>query len=142
MSLTLEAAQLIIAKTLEHGKSAGMKPVGAVVMDVRGVVKAAALEDGSSLARFDIASAKARASMMFNIGTRGVEKFATTRPHFMQGAQSAIAGGILPIPGGCVIKDKAGVIVGSIGVSGDTSDNDELAALAGIAAAGFVGDGG
>jgi len=142
MSLTLEAAQAIIAKTFEHRKAGGMKPLGAVVMDTRGVVKAAALEDGSSLARFDIASAKARAAIMFNIGTRGVEKYATSRPHFMQGAMSAISGGLLPIPGGAIIKNREGVIVGSIGVSGDTSDNDELAALAGIAAAGFVGDGG
>ena len=142
MSLTLEAAQLIIAKTLEHRKEAKMKPLGAVIMDTRGVVKAAAIEDGSSLARFDIASGKARASIMFNIGTRGVEKFAKDRPHFIDGAISVLPGGIIPIPGGVIIKDKAGAIVGSIGVSGDTSDNDELAALAGIAAAGFVGDAG
>ncbi|MBG1233801.1 GlcG/HbpS family heme-binding protein [Aestuariivirga litoralis] len=142
MSLTLEAAQAIIAKTFEHRKSANMKPLGAVIMDMRGVVKAAALEDGSSLARFDIASAKARTCVMFNIGTRGVEKYAKDRPHFMQGAMSAISGGLLPIPGGVIIKDKAGLIIGSIGVSGDTSDNDEIAALAGIVAAGFVGDAG
>ncbi len=142
MSLTLEAAQLILAKTFEHRKEAKMKPLGAVIMDTRGVVKAAALEDGSSLARFDIASGKARASIMFNTGTRGVEKYAKDRPHFIQGAMSAISGGLIPIPGGLIIRDKAGIIVGSIGVSGDTSDNDELAALAGVAAAGFVGDAG
>ena len=142
MSLTLEIAQLILTKTFEHRKTAGMKPLGAVIMDIRGVVKAAALEDGSSLARFDIASGKARASIMFNVGTRGVEKYAKDRPHFMQGAMSSISGGLVPIPGGVVIKDKAGVIIGSMGVSGDTSDNDEIAALAGVAAAGLVCDAG
>ena len=142
MSLTLAQAQTIIAKTLEHAVAAKMKPLGAVVMDARGVVIAAAISDGSSLARFDIASAKARACVMFNTGTRGVEKFAKDRPHFFQGATSAISGGLVPVPGGVLIKDKAGVILGSIGVSGDTSDNDELAALAGVAAAGLIGDAG
>ena len=79
---------------------------------------------------------------MFNTGTRGVEKFAKDRPHFFQGATSAIAGGLVPVPGGVVIKDKSGAIIGSMGVSGDTSDNDELAALAGVAAAGLIGDAG
>lgn len=140
MSLTLATAQTIITKTFEHGVSAKMKPLGAVVMDARGVVIAAAISDGSSLGRFDIASAKARACVMFNTGTRGVEKLAKDRPHFFQGAISAIAGGLVPVPGGVLIKDKADTILGSIGVSGDTSDNDELAALAGVSVAGLVGE--
>jgi uncharacterized protein GlcG (DUF336 family) len=142
MSLTLAQAQAIIDKTFEKGRNAGMKPLGAVVMDVRGVVIAAAISDGSSLARFDIASAKARACLMFNTGTRNVEKLAKDRPHFFAGAVSAIAGGIVPVPGGVLIRDKDGTILGAVGVSGDTSDNDEIAALAGVAAAGLVGDGG
>ena len=79
---------------------------------------------------------------MFNTGTRGVEKLARERPHFFAGAVSAISGGIVPVPGGVLIKDQAGVILGAVGVSGDTSDNDEIAALKGIEAAGLVGDGG
>ncbi len=140
MSLTLTTAQIIIEKTLDHGRNAKFKPLGVVVMDARGVVIAAAISDGSSLARFDIAAAKARACVMFNTGTRGVEKFAKDRPHFFQGAISAVQGGIVPVPGGVLIKSTEGQILGSIGVSGDTSDNDEIAALAGIKAAGLVGD--
>lgn len=142
MSITLEAAQAIIAKTFEHRKANGMKPLGVVVMDIRGVVKAAALEDGSSLARFDIASAKARGAMSFNMGTRALEKIAKDRPHFFTGAASAVNGGLVPVPGGVLIRDKAGAVLGAVGVSGHTSDNDEAAALAGITATGFVGDGG
>ncbi len=140
MSLTLSSAQTIIDKILAYGKDTKFKPLGAVVMDARGAVVAAAISDGSSLARFDIAAAKARACVMFNTGTRGVEKFAKDRPHFFQGAVSAITGGIVPVPGGVLIKDKSGSILGAVGVSGDTSDNDEIAALAGIAAAGLVGE--
>lgn len=142
MSLTLEQAQTIIAKTLEHGATVKFRPLGVVVMDGRGTVKAAAIQDGSSLARFDIASAKARGAMAFNMGTRALEKIAKDRPHFLTGAVSAIAGGIVPVPGGVLVKASDGKILGAVGVSGDTSDNDEAAALAGIAAAGLVGDGG
>ncbi len=142
MALTLTTAQTILDKTLSHGRDAKFKPLGAVIMDMRGAVIACAISDGSSLARFDIASAKARACVMFNTGTRGVEKFAKDRPHFFQGAVSAIQGGIMPVPGGVLIKSKDGALLGAIGVSGDTSDNDELAAMAGIAAAGLVGDAG
>lgn len=140
MSLTLAQAQTVIEKTFARGREAGMKPLGCVVMDARGVVIAAAISDGSSLGRFDIASAKARACLMFSTGSRGVEKFAKERAHFFHGAVSAVAGGIMPVPGGVLIKSNEGAILGAIGVSGDTSDNDEIAALAGIAAAGLVGD--
>ena len=142
MSLTLTAAQSIIEKTLSHGKEAKFKALGVVVLDIRASVKAAAVGDGSSLARFDIARAKAKGALAFNMGTRALEKIAKDRPHFFAGAVAAVDGGIVPVPGGVLIRDAAGVIIGSVGVSGDTSDNDEAAALAGIAASGFVGDGG
>jgi uncharacterized protein GlcG (DUF336 family) len=132
----------LIAAALAHAKSANFKPLGVVVLDARATVKAASIADGSSLARFDIACAKARAALAFNMGTRGLEKLAKDRPHFFTGAVSAIEGGIVPVPGGVLIKDKDGTILGAIGVSGDTSDNDEIAALAGITAAGLIGDGG
>ena len=142
MPLTLASAQNIIEKTFAHGKDAKFKTLGVVVLDTRATVIAAAIGDGSSLARFNIARAKAKGALAFNIGTRALEKIAKDRPHFIMGAVAAIDGGIVPVPGGVLIKDAAGVILGSVGVSGDTSDNDEAAALAGIAAAGFVGDGG
>ena len=140
--LTLTAAQSIIAHTLAHGREAKFKTLGVVVLDIRATVKAAAIGDGSSLVRFDIARAKAKGALAFNMGTRSLEKIAKDRPHFFAGAVASIDGGIVPVPGGVLIKDKDGQILGAVGVSGDTSDNDELAALAGIAAAGFVGDGG
>ena len=142
MTLTLSNAETIIAQALIHAKSANFKPLGIVVLDSRATVKAASIADGSSLARFDIARAKAKGALAFNMGTRGLEKLAKERPHFFTGAVSAIEGGIVPVPGGVLIKDKDGSILGAVGVSGDTSDNDEIAAIAGIMAAGLVGDGG
>lgn len=142
MSLTLAAANSIIAAALAHGASGKFKPLGIVVLDARGTVKAASIADGSSLARFDIARGKAKGALAFNMGTRGLEKLAKDRPHFFAGAVSAIEGGIVPVPGGVLIKDKDGTILGAVGVSGDTSDNDEIAAAAGIVAAGLMADGG
>ncbi len=142
MPLSLSAANAIIAAALAHASSASFKPLGIVVLDGRGTVKAASIADGSSLARFDIAKAKALGALAFNMGTRGLEKLAKERPHFFAGAVSAITAGIVPVPGGVLIKDKDGQILGAVGVSGDTSDNDEIAAMAGITAAGLVGDGG
>jgi uncharacterized protein GlcG (DUF336 family) len=142
MTLTLVTAETIIAKTLAHAKSSNFKPLGIVVLDARGTVKAASIADGSSLARFDIARGKAKGALAFNMGTRGLEKLAKDRPHFFAGAVSAIEGGIVPVPGGVLIKAADGTILGAVGVSGDTSDNDEAAAMAGVAGAGLVGDGG
>ncbi len=142
MTLTLSTANTIITATLAHAKSANFKPLGIVILDARGTVKAASIADGSSLARFDIARAKAKGALAFNMGTRGLEKLAKDRPHFFAGAVSAIEGGLIPVPGGVLIKDKDGSILGAVGVSGDTSDNDEIAALAGVREAGLVGDGG
>ena len=127
---------------LAHAKSASFKPLGIIILDTRATVKAASIADGSSLARFDIARAKAKAALAFNMGTRSLEKLTKDRPHFFAGAVSAIESGLVPVPGGILIKDKDGTILGAVGVSGDTSDNDEIAALAGITAAGLVGDGG
>jgi uncharacterized protein GlcG (DUF336 family) len=142
MTLTLAAAETIITAALAHARSANFKPLGLVVLDARGTVKAASIADGSSLARFDIARGKAKGALAFNMGTRGLEKLAKDRPHFLTGAASVIDGGIVPVPGGVLVRDTGGAILGAVGISGDTSDNDEIAAIAGIRAAGLVGDGG
>ena len=140
--MNLATANTIITAALVHAKSASFKPLGIVILDARATVKAASIADGSSLARFDIARAKAKGALAFNMGTRALEKLAKDRPHFFAGAISAIESGLVPVPGGVLIKDKDGTILGAIGVSGDTSDNDEIAALAGVTASGLTGDGG
>jgi uncharacterized protein GlcG (DUF336 family) len=139
MPLTLINAQTIIAKTLDHAKQANFKALGVVVLDMRGTVVAAAIQDGSSLARFDVAKAKANGAISFNMGSRGIEKLAKDRPHFLA---LGVIDGIIPVPGGVLIKSTEGQIIGAVGVSGDTSDNDEIAAIAGIKAAGLQADGG
>ncbi len=142
MTLTLSLAQTILSTSLEHGRAKAMRPLTVVVLDARAAVIASASQDGSSIDRFHIARAKARGALAFNLGSRAVEKVATDRPHFFAGVAPMIDGGIIPVAGGVLIRTADRMVIGAVGVTGDTSDNDEAAGLAGIAAAGLIGDGG
>jgi len=140
--LTLQAAQTILATALAKGRALNLKPLVIVVLDAHGSLKAFAAEDGTSLKRGDIAIGKASGAMALGVGSRSLEKIAKERPHFVASVSHLVGGGgLVPVAGGVLVMDK-GAIVGAVGVSGDTSDNDELAAMAGIEAAGFKGDGG
>jgi uncharacterized protein GlcG (DUF336 family) len=140
--LTLALAQSIITHTLAHAHAPKFKPLGVVVIDARGAVIASAAEDGSSIKRFQIANAKAQGSLAFNMNSSALEKLAIDRPHFLAGAIPAVGGAIIPVAGGVIIRNDAKQVIGVVGVSGDTSANDELAAIAGIKAAGLLADGG
>jgi uncharacterized protein GlcG (DUF336 family) len=137
--LTLAAAQTIITAGLAEARAKKMKPLGIAVLDARGALKAYGAEEDTSLARAAIAEGKAYGALGMGLGSRTIAKMAAERPHFIAAATHAV-GKLIPVPGGVLVKDQAGKIVGAVGVSGDTSDNDEIAALAGIAAAKLVGD--
>ena len=141
MSLTLVIAQNILASALAHARSSGFKPLSIVVLDARAAVIAAASEDGTSFKRFDVAFGKAHGALAFNLGSRRLGEIAVERPYFVVGAVHAV-GGLVPVAGGVLIKSAEGNVIGAVGVSGDTSDNDEAAAIAGIKAVGLVADGG
>jgi uncharacterized protein GlcG (DUF336 family) len=139
-TLTLETAQIILSSTLKAGREKGFKPLSVVIYDERGALKAAASEDGTSLKRVEIATGKAQGALAVGLGSRALHKMAVDRPHFIAGVTHAVGGLMVPVPGGVLIKDKQGHILGAVGVSGDTSDNDEIAASAGIEAAGLAFD--
>jgi uncharacterized protein GlcG (DUF336 family) len=141
-NLTLAAADTIVKTALAHARAKNMKPLGVAVLDARGALKAYGAEDGTSLGRFEIARGKAYGAIAFGLGSRTLGKMAVERPHFVAAATHAIGGALIPVPGGVLIKTAEGAVAGAVGVSGDTSDNDEAAALAGIAAAKLVGDAG
>ncbi len=140
--LTLETAQTILASTLNAARTRGFKPLSVVVYDARGAIKAAASEDGTSLKRMEIAMGKAQGALAMGLGSRALHKMATDRPHFIAGVTHAVGGFMVPVPGGVLIKDSQGHLLGAVGVSGDTSDNDEIAAAGGIEAAGLTFDAG
>jgi uncharacterized protein GlcG (DUF336 family) len=136
--LTLEAAQTIVSVALKHAAANSLKPLAVVVLDARGADKALAAQDGTSLKRVEIARGKASGALALGMGSRALFKRAKEQPYFIAAAgQTLGATGLIPVPGGVLIEDESGKVIGVVGISGDTSDNDEAAALAGIAAAGL-----
>ena len=134
--LTLKQAQTIVEAALKKGRERNMKPLSVAVLDARGCLVAYAMEEGGLLREL-IAKGKAWGALGMGRSSRALEQFAKDRPHFMGAVIEASGGRVVPVPGGVLVKDQ-GAIVGSVGVSGDTSDNDEVAAVAGIEAAGLV----
>lgn len=135
--LGLEAARVIIAEALKAGAAAGMKPLSVVVLDQGGHVLAFERSDGASPGRFEIARAKAHGAVMLGMGGRAQMARAEAQGYFMAALSGVFEGRILPVPGGVLVRDGSGAVVGAVGVTGDTSDNDAIAAEAGIHAAGL-----
>jgi uncharacterized protein GlcG (DUF336 family) len=138
VSLTLDQARGIIAAARTHGQDAGFKPLTVVVLDPGGHVLAAEREDGSSSKRFEVAYGKAHGAVSLGLGSRALMARAEQQPYFIAAVTHSV-GALVPVPGGVLVKDADGSLLGAVGISGDTSDNDEAAALAGIEAAGLVG---
>ena len=136
--LTLVQAQTIVAAALAHAREKKFAPMGVAVLDARGVLKAFAAEDGSALRRADIAIGKAYGALAMGVGSRTLGKRAEERPHFIGAVNNAIGGSMIPVAGGVLILGDDKSVIGCVGVTGDTSDNDEAAALVGIAAAGLA----
>ncbi len=140
--LSLAKALEIITAALAKGGDLGLKPLAVVVLDAGGHVKAFQRQDGASMMRFEIASGKAYGALAVGVGSRWLNAQAETRPHFLEGLSNVSGGKIVAVPGGVLIKNSGGAIIGAVGITGDTSDNDEIAAIAGIQAAGFTADAG
>ena len=136
--ISLRRARTIIRKTLDHGKAAGMKPLSVIVLDSGGNPIAFERSDGASPGRYQIAHGKAYGAVGMGRSTRMLSGLAEERPQFAAALVGVSDGRFVPVPGGVLIKDGDGEIIGSVGVSGDTSDNDEAAGAAGIEAAGLV----
>lgn len=141
-SLTLEKANSIIAAAFSKATELQLKPIAVSVFDAGGHLKAFQKQDGTSILRFEIASGKAFGALAVGAGSRWLNNQAKERPHFLEGLSNVSGGKIVPVPGGVLIKDADNEIIGAVGISGDTSDNDELAAIAGIEAVGFAADAG
>jgi uncharacterized protein GlcG (DUF336 family) len=135
--LTLAKAETIVTAALEKARALDLKPVAVVVLDARGAVKCTKAEDGTSLRRVDIATGKAHGALALGVNSRALGERALKEPHFIAAATHAVGGSLIPLPGGVLIQDAGGEIIGAVGISGDTSDNDETAALAGIETAGL-----
>lgn len=136
--LSLDLARTIVDATRAKCRELKLKPMTIAVLDARGVLKTFIAEDGTSLMRGDIAHGKAYGALALGVGSRAIANRAADHPHFIGAINTMARGALVPVPGGVLINAKDGTLLGAIGVSGDTSDNDEMAAVAGIAAAGLV----
>lgn len=138
MTLTLTTAQSIIADALDTGRQHGFKPLTVVVLDAGGHLIAAARQDGASNNRFEIAHGKAYGALALGMGSRAIMERAEQQAYFIAAAGAALGGRLIPVPGGVLIRDDGGTILGAVGITGDTSDNDETAASTAIEAAGLT----
>ena len=137
-TLTLQIANQIIAAALAKSKESGYKPMGIAVLDASGNLKAFASEDGASMFRFDIARAKAWGAVGMGVSSRTLAERAKDNPNFFVALAATSEGKFLPQPGAVVIKDAQGHVIGAVGASGGTGDQDEEICRAGVAAAGLV----
>ena len=130
-SLSLDAANRIVTASLGEGRRLGLKPLSVAVLDAGGHLVAFQREDGSSTLRPDIAFGKAAGSLALGINSRQIGEMAVDRPAFVGSLAAMAPKGVVPAAGGILLHGPDGVTVGAVGVTGDTSDNDELCALAG-----------
>lgn len=136
--LGLETARAVVAAARAAGRDQGLKPLTVVVLDDGGHVIACEREDGASIKRFEIAHGKAHGALALGMGSRSIMNRAEQQAYFVAAVTSAVGGALVPVPGGVLVKQADGTVLGAVGVSGDTSDHDEVAAVAGIEAAGLV----
>lgn len=140
MTLKLGQANLIVEAALAHGQMKRFAPLCAVVLDAGGHVLALQRDERASISRPEIATAKAAGCLGMGFGGRELARRAQAAPEFFAAIGQVFPRGIVPVPGGVLIRDETGALLGAVGVSGDTSDNDEVSALAGIAAAELLAD--
>jgi uncharacterized protein GlcG (DUF336 family) len=140
--LTLDVARKILDTALAKGVEKKLKPLVVTVLDARGCVKISAAQDGTSLLRGEIAHGKAYGALAMGMGSRALFQRAQEQAYFIGAVNTLAQGRMVPVPGGVLILDDNGTLLGAVGVSGDTSDNDEICALAGIEAAGLKANAG
>lgn len=138
--ITLEQARAIIASALAKASDAGLKPLAVVVLDAGGHTTAFERQDGASAMRFKLAHGKAYGAIAMGLGSRALYERAQDQPYFIDAMNALADGALVPVPGGVLIRDGEGTLVGAAGVTGDNSDNDEMCAIAGVEAAGLVAD--
>jgi uncharacterized protein GlcG (DUF336 family) len=139
-SLTLDTARSIIAAAFARAGELGLKPLAVIVLDAGGHTIAFERQDGASAARYQIAFGKAHGAIAMGLGSRALYERAEKQAYFLDAVNAMVGGALIPVPGGVLVRDAEGALVGAVGVTGDNSDNDEKAAVAGIEAAGLTPD--
>ena len=140
MPVTLDQASRIVDAALEPGRIHDFMPLTVAVLDPGGHIVALKREDRAGILRPDIATGKAWGALGMGAPSRSLRDRLSDRPHFIAALTAASNGRFVPVPGGVLIRDVDGEVLGAVGVSGDTSEKDELCAVAGSKAAGLRAD--
>ena len=135
--IDMNTANSIIKNSIEKARNLNLNPIMVVILDHRGAVKACMGENGTSPFRFKIAYGKANGAYQMGMGSRALFDRAEQQAYFINSINALANGNLVPVPGGVLIKDEEKNILGCVGISGDTSDNDELAAIEGIESVGL-----
>lgn len=140
MSLTLKQADAIADAVLEHGRSQHFHPLTVAILDPGGHLVVLKRDDHSSLLRPEIATGKAWGALGMGFGGRELARRAERFPAFFTALNAMSNGRMVPVPGGALIRAGDGTLLGSIGVSGDTSEKDEQCLVAAVVAQGLIAD--
>jgi uncharacterized protein GlcG (DUF336 family) len=140
MLLALDNARTVAEATLAEGATRGFAPLCVTVLDAGGHPLALLRDERAAISRPEIATAKAAGCLGMGFGGRELARRAQAAPAFFTALTGIFPNGIVPVAGGLLIRNAGGALLGAVGVSGETSDNDEICAPAGIAAAGLIAD--
>ena len=137
MTISLDQANAVIAAALAEAGRLGLKPLAVVVLDAGGHLVACQRQDGASSGRVQVAMGKAGGALFMGMSSRSIATVAQERAAFVASLGPIAPNGLVPAAGGVLAVDAGRTVIGAVGISGDTSDNDEACALAGMAAAGL-----
>lgn len=141
MELSLDIARKMADGCLEIAAEMGLKPITVAVIDAAGQLKVLLRQDGTSTLRPEIAQGKAKGAIALGLGSRAIFERAKEQPYFIQSMNALAGGALVPVPGGVLIRHE-GQIIGAVGITGDSSDNDEACAKRAIEAQGLTADAG
>ena len=135
--LNLAQSNALIDAAFAKGAELGLKPLTVTIHDPGGHLIACQRQDGASNMRVKLAGGKASGALALGVSSRTIGDMAVDRPHFIASVDTMSEGGMVPAAGGVIVCDAGGQVIGAIGVTGDTSDNDEACALAAIESQGL-----
>jgi uncharacterized protein GlcG (DUF336 family) len=135
--LSLAQASTIVDAALAAGRAADFEPLTVAVLDAGGHPLALKREDGSGILRPEIAIGKAWGALGMGVSSRTLGRRLAERTAFQNALAAASDGRFVAVPGGVLVRGAGGEVIGAVGISGDTSDKDEYAAITGIRAAGL-----
>lgn len=137
-TLDLQTANRVVERALAYGREIKAAPLAVAVIDNGGHLVSLQREDGASLLRPQVATGKAWGAIALGKASRLLAQDSQQRPAFYAALNSLGQGAVVPAPGGVLIRDSAGTVLGAVGISGDTSDIDEQCAINALQGLGFV----